>query len=73
MYDGANNVEGDGFTIAPLVCDDEDDGGDMVAVIVDGIVAVSVDDDDDDDDGTLDATANGSVDDTVAYIGGACV
>lgn len=67
MYDGPNKVEGDGFTIV-LLGRDEDDDADMVVAIVDGIAAV---------DGALDdcvaATDNGSDDDTVAYIGGACV
>lgn len=57
-------MDGDGFTIVLFGCDedDEDDDGDTVAAIVEGIT---------DDDDTLDAGAvNGSVDETVAYIGG---
>lgn len=70
MYVGANKVEGDGFTIVLFGCDEDDeddDGGDTVADIVEGITA---DDATDDDDTLDDGAVNGSVDETVAYIGG---
>lgn len=47
-----------------------DDDGDTVVAIVDGIAAAT---DDDALDECVSATVIGSVDDTVAYIGGACV